>query len=345
MLGEFAAVAATVTYRPATVPFVSTLTGRLADADEVARAEYWVRQTREPVRFGDAVRAARAAGCEIFVEAGPHPVLAGLGQQSVADGLWVGTLRRGRAAREQVLEAAATLWTRGVAVDLARVQPGRRVSGLPTYPFERERHWVRPSQGGRRTAGASASAHPLLGERVRSALSTPHFEVRLSATSPAFLRRASRARRGHRPGLAVRRDGAGRRCPDACGRRVCRAVRPRHRSAATPARGRRADRADARAGRGWRDAGRDRRSRRGWRGDELAPARRCDDRARRAARGHGRPRRHPGPVRRGRSGGRALCAPARARCRLRPGVPGCRPDRPRRGRGAGGGCTPGIGGE
>ena len=35
--------------------------------------------------------------------------------------------------------------------------------------------------------GSASSAHPLLGERVRSALPTPHFEVTLAATSPAFL--------------------------------------------------------------------------------------------------------------------------------------------------------------
>jgi acyl transferase domain-containing protein/acyl carrier protein len=186
MLDEFAAVAAAVRYRPAVVPFVSTLTGRLAAPDEIARADYWVRQTREPVRFGDAVRAARAAGGELFVEAGPHPVLANLGQQSVTDATWVGTLRRGRADREQALEAAATLWTRGVAVDLARAQPGRRVSGLPTYPFERDRHWVQPARG-RRRAGSPASGHPLLGARVRSAVPVPHFEAVLDAREPAFL--------------------------------------------------------------------------------------------------------------------------------------------------------------
>ena len=189
MLGEFASVAAGVKYRPPTVPFVSSLLGRAATAAEVARPEYWVRQTRESVRFGDAVRSARDAGCTIFVETGPHPVLAGLGQLTVDDATWVGTLRRGRGSLEQAIEAAGTLWTRGVAVNLARVQPGRRLTGLPTYPFQPDRHWVERSKDAAPQLPPPVGGHPLLGRRLGLAAvpGTAIWEGRLTLAELPYL--------------------------------------------------------------------------------------------------------------------------------------------------------------
>ncbi|AIA05956.1 polyketide synthase [Streptomyces noursei] len=65
-------------------------------------------------------------------------------------------------ALEALLHALGEVWTRGVAVDWQARYPAelaRRVP-LPTYPFERTRHWVEPPAAPAPSAGAAAPAAP-----------------------------------------------------------------------------------------------------------------------------------------------------------------------------------------
>ncbi|MFF8430702.1 type I polyketide synthase [Streptomyces sp. NPDC016566] len=75
MLAEFAAVAAKFTYRPATVPVYSTLYGRELAPGELMDAEYWTEHVRNPVRWADAMTAARARRVDFLIELGPRRVL------------------------------------------------------------------------------------------------------------------------------------------------------------------------------------------------------------------------------------------------------------------------------
>jgi acyl transferase domain-containing protein/acyl carrier protein len=189
MQAEFSAAIAGAHGGPLQVPMVSSVTGALVGAGAELHPAYWVRQVREPVRFAAAMEAVRrSAGEGLWVEIGPHPVLTGLAQPWLAGGEWVPTLRRGQDDWKMLLGAAGKVWTRGVSLDWRGDEPaGRRlVSGLPTYAFERERHWLEPTS---RPAAvpSSVAEHPLLGARVRSAAATAHFEARLTATSPTFL--------------------------------------------------------------------------------------------------------------------------------------------------------------
>ncbi|MEU6371496.1 type I polyketide synthase, partial [Streptomyces sp. NPDC046931] len=163
-------VARRVRYTAPRITVVSDLTGAPADPEELCDPEYWVRHALEPVRFADAVRAAHTEGARVFVEAGPKPVLLGLGRACLPDGgdddtAWVPSLRPDREWPE-LLSGAAALHVRGVPVDWAAVDGrgrARRVP-LPTYPFQRERHWfTAPPRG---TARAGARVRPLLDTRV-----------------------------------------------------------------------------------------------------------------------------------------------------------------------------------
>lgn len=63
-------------WRPLRVPFVSTVTGDFASAEELPRL--LVEQLAAPVRFTQAVARLVAAGVRVFVEVGPGQVLSGL---------------------------------------------------------------------------------------------------------------------------------------------------------------------------------------------------------------------------------------------------------------------------
>ncbi len=159
MLNELRRVAADVALSPPRLPLVSNLTGALAGA-EIASPDYWCRHTREPVLFAQGMRCLADQGVRHFLEIGPDPMLLGMGAYCLlgqaAD--WIPSLRRPPRLtvdnpaentannvaddRATMAAAAARLYAVGLDLDWPRIDPGCRHVALPTYPFERTRHWI-----------------------------------------------------------------------------------------------------------------------------------------------------------------------------------------------------------
>jgi acyl transferase domain-containing protein len=200
---ELLQACASLAPQPSEVPFYSSVTGGALDTAALD-AEYWYRNLREVVRFDRAAAALWEAGCRTFVEASPHPVLAGAVAEvlegglreddrsgaagraaasagaadagagapgaSASAGAVVGSLRRGEGVA-RFLRSLGEAWVRGVGVDWRAVFAGRgaRRVALPSYAFQRERYWLRA--GGRgavdlAAAGQAPAEHPLLGAAV-----------------------------------------------------------------------------------------------------------------------------------------------------------------------------------
>ena len=143
-LAQLDAAARQLEHREPRLPIVSNVTGRLAGPGEIDAA-YWARHARRPVRFAEGLAALSAEGIDVFVELGPHPALLPLGPQCVAqDATWVPTLRRDEDDWASILETVAALYARGADIDWVAFHRGlsRRTVTLPTYPFQRSRHWV-----------------------------------------------------------------------------------------------------------------------------------------------------------------------------------------------------------
>jgi acyl transferase domain-containing protein len=174
MLAEFEVRAARVDAQVPQLPLVANLTGRVFGPNEKPTAEYWRRHARQPVRFADGMATLVGLGCEVFLEVGPHPTLLALGQTCLPPGghAWLPSLRQGQDDWRVLLEAVANLYVRGREIDwrgLDRDYPCRPVA-LPTYPFERQRHWLGvPAAPDHRPPPAprAAPGHPLIGKRVR----------------------------------------------------------------------------------------------------------------------------------------------------------------------------------
>ncbi|HEV2130146.1 MAG TPA: type I polyketide synthase, partial [Longimicrobiaceae bacterium] len=148
VLGPFARIAATVSYGAPRIAMVSGLTGRVAPAADVAAPDHWVRHVRQPVRFAEGMRTLHAAGYTHFLEIGPTATLLTMGRRCLPGdaGAWHPSLRPGHDDWEWMLDSLAALYIAGVEVDwegFDRDYPRRRVV-LPTYPFQRERHWSVP---------------------------------------------------------------------------------------------------------------------------------------------------------------------------------------------------------
>ncbi|MFI9810066.1 SDR family NAD(P)-dependent oxidoreductase [Streptomyces sp. NPDC052301] len=167
MLAEFGRVASELTYRTPRIPVVSGLTGRPATTDELCAAHYWVRHAREAVRFGDTVQWLADEGrVTAFVEIGPDTQLTAQTMTNLADSvdglLCTAVARRGATEPEpQTLFAAlGRLHVHGLPLDWRRVyaDSGARHVALPTYPFQRQRHWL----PGTTTDAGAAPGHPVL---------------------------------------------------------------------------------------------------------------------------------------------------------------------------------------
>ncbi|WP_405528120.1 type I polyketide synthase [Streptomyces avidinii] len=134
--------------RPSTAAFHSSLTGERFDTAGLDAA-YWWRNLREPVLFADAVRGAGAAGHRVFLEMSPHPLLSVSVTECLEDEdrdvAAVPAMRRtdDRAPYESV----AALFEAGCEIDWAAFHGGRPRAGtrLPSYPWQRQEHWVEPA--------------------------------------------------------------------------------------------------------------------------------------------------------------------------------------------------------
>nr|AQV04230.1 SwnK [Alternaria oxytropis] len=146
MLEDFRAVVQTVQFNPPNIPIVSSMTGRLAGKGETERADYWVQQVRNPVRFSDAFQTLAKAGANVFLELGPDSTLCGMGAACLAGVPQVGeilllpSLKPGMDETSVIQNNLGKLHIHNVPVDwTAYYNPfGCQRVPLPTYAFERE---------------------------------------------------------------------------------------------------------------------------------------------------------------------------------------------------------------
>ncbi|WP_162832988.1 type I polyketide synthase [Streptomyces sp. CB09001] len=168
--GEIARVLTGIAPRSGDIAVFSSLTGRaLADGEEMD-AGYWYRNLRGTVEFEQATRALLDTGHTMFIEVSPHPVLA-VGLEATieaagADAVALGTLRRGEDQTGRLLTSLAEAHCHGAAVAWTAVFEGtgaRRVD-LPTYAFQRRRHWLDTPDPAADAAGLGLqrAGHPLL---------------------------------------------------------------------------------------------------------------------------------------------------------------------------------------
>ncbi|MFC8452064.1 SDR family NAD(P)-dependent oxidoreductase, partial [Kitasatospora sp. NPDC057223] len=165
VLAEFEAVLAQVAFAEPEIDVISDTTGRSATGAELADPAYWTRHIREAVRFLDVVRTLDGLGTTTFVELGPDAVLTTLIRETLDDTDLTAEalLRRDRPEQTTALTALGALHARGAAVDWAQLWPGARTVELPTYAFQRSRHWTATPTASATGHGLTATGHPLLG--------------------------------------------------------------------------------------------------------------------------------------------------------------------------------------
>ncbi len=199
-LGELEASLDDVVIEPPALTLISNLTGRAVEPGMTLDGTYWRRHARNPVAFASGVRAMADLGVDLVVEIGPHAVLGPMTTlawpESTSDGdaseppHVIASLRRpprdGSTPEPEssFVDAVAEAYEGGLDIAFEGLFAGekRRRISLPSYPFQRQRHWIEPPKRRLQSDG-----HPLLGVRHDSARGETTYETEIYPSDPAWL--------------------------------------------------------------------------------------------------------------------------------------------------------------
>ena len=152
ILGEFTEIVQSVPLSVPTLPLVSNVSGTWLTDAEATDPAYWAAHLRASVRFSEGLGTLLADPNRLLLEASPGVVLAPLARQHPAKLTGHEVLSSLDGGKRKLpddaafLQTAGRLWLCGLPINWNQAacrQDRRRVS-LPTYPFERTRHWVEP---------------------------------------------------------------------------------------------------------------------------------------------------------------------------------------------------------
>ena len=121
--------------------------GQVVESDDAFDGAYWQRQAREPVAFDRCVETLTELGVQVVVEIGPDAVLGPMvaeSEEGAGMPVVLSSLRRGSQGDDGFVAAVAGAYEAGLAVSFAGLFAGEtrcRIS-LPSYPFQRRRHWI-----------------------------------------------------------------------------------------------------------------------------------------------------------------------------------------------------------
>ncbi|WP_379129605.1 beta-ketoacyl synthase N-terminal-like domain-containing protein [Paenibacillus sp. sgz500958] len=136
------------------IPIMSNVTGEWLKPEEAADADYWVRHMLGTVRFKDAAVNLAKSNYKHFIEVGPGRTLSVFMQENLRndeDCVLYQTLRdvKNSVNDSKFLgEFLKKAWISGLNIDFAKLYEHEvlfRIP-LPTYPFEKKRHWIAPDK-------------------------------------------------------------------------------------------------------------------------------------------------------------------------------------------------------
>ncbi|MEV7190114.1 type I polyketide synthase, partial [Kitasatospora sp. NPDC093102] len=191
MLDEFRQALHTLTYHPPTIPIISTLTGTTATTEQLTDPEHWINHARQAVLYHPAIQTLHNLGTTTYLELGPDTTLTTLTQQTTTTGHFIPTLRKNHPEPHTTTNALAHLHTTGTPINWhAYYTATARSTPLPTYPFQRQRHWLDTpvTSANLGAVGLLTADHPLLGAAVELAGDEGHvFTGRLSSATQPWL--------------------------------------------------------------------------------------------------------------------------------------------------------------
>jgi acyl transferase domain-containing protein len=157
---------ANVSLRAPRIPYVSSLTGTWITPEEATTVSYWCAQFYQTAPFVNGLQTLLQDSSQILMEVGPGRTLCSLIDQQGQSYLTIASFPKnqdGQMEEASLLTALGRLWLAGISVDWPNFSAGeqRWHVALPTYPFEKQKHWiepVRPSRSDRKPIEKSSLA-------------------------------------------------------------------------------------------------------------------------------------------------------------------------------------------
>ncbi len=172
---DIRAIASNVEFLKPTVPIASTLLGSLVRDEGVISADYLSRQTRQPVRFQEALYSLRSAGIAgdeaQWIEAGAHPLCHSMVRSTLgmSPTKALPTLRRDEDCWSTISKSISNAFNSGAKILWTEYHRDFRgalkLLELPSYAFDLKNYWIQHEgdwslRKGDKTIANSAPALP-----------------------------------------------------------------------------------------------------------------------------------------------------------------------------------------
>ena len=156
----------TVEFGELTIPVMSNVCGNWMQIAEAGKPEYWLSHLRQTVNFSDGIRHMLAMENTILLEVGPGQTLSTFARQHPDRKQETPVFASLKHPKETIddqaflLKNIGRLWLSGATINwksFNQYYPLPRIS-LPTYPFAKQRHWLKakPLSGISETASYAA---------------------------------------------------------------------------------------------------------------------------------------------------------------------------------------------
>ena len=148
------AALANIAFAPSANSMVSSITGQVVDSSIVGDVGYWRRQTKESSSPNACAASLAELGVDLVVEIGPVPTFrqamadtrVGASDDSVPITVLYTACGEGESTdgHGEFVRAAARAYSAGFDISFDGLFSGeaRRRVAIPTYPFQRRRHWI-----------------------------------------------------------------------------------------------------------------------------------------------------------------------------------------------------------
>ncbi|MCP4349673.1 MAG: SDR family NAD(P)-dependent oxidoreductase [Desulfobacterales bacterium] len=154
VLEPFAERVRKVNLNPPSVPFISNVSGDWITDAEAKDPLYWAGHLRQTVRFARGMKLLLEEPGQILLEVGPGTTLNTFAMRhpdKTPEHTVISSVRHPGDQQSDsafLLTTLGKLWLAGVKVDWNEFHAYncRYRVPLPTYPFERERHWIEPGR-------------------------------------------------------------------------------------------------------------------------------------------------------------------------------------------------------
>ncbi len=153
IIGPFITEVRKVKLKAPQIPFISNVTGTWITEMEATDPNYWGKHLRQTVRFADGIVELLKEPKRILLEVGPGRTLSTFARDCLEENtqtIVLSSLRHPKDSQSDIaflLNALGRLWLAGVSVSWSEFYRHERRDRipLPTYPFERKRYWIEPS--------------------------------------------------------------------------------------------------------------------------------------------------------------------------------------------------------